>query len=66
MTFESGERYRHQNSLDVDLLVVDTVSDGPAWIQLKVFWVSQKSGFLLSADEVKILKDDVSKWKKVT
>lgn len=66
MTFDSGEIYRHDNSRDVDVLVVETTEDTPNWFKLKVFWVSRNSGFLLSADEVTILKGDVPKWKRVS
>lgn len=34
-------------------------------IRLAIFWTTQDTGKMLSADEITIKKSDYSKWKKV-
>ena len=63
--FHKGERWRHQNCIDVDIIVEKVVYRGPNYWKLKVFYWNRhyKDIILPTTDLVKIKCEDLSKWK---
>ena len=60
--FQAGVRYRHQNGVDVDLVVFGVLNRGDDRVELRVAWCMRKDGRLLFFDNVIIQRKDFAGW----
>lgn len=64
--FRAGKTYRHINSKDVDLLVIDVVFSNSEYIKLKVKYIQRD--YLYVWDQpgtIKLLREDLRKWEEI-
>lgn len=63
--FLEGERYRHENSIDTDIMVLGIHSETEDEIQLAVLFVLRTTGQEVAPDGIIIKRADYDKWTKV-
>lgn len=63
--FEVGKYYRHARSMDVDIEVLGISGISQKGISLVVTWVSQQSRRFIHMEEILIVPEQYSNWKKV-
>ena len=65
MEFIEGEIYRHDRSMDIDMVIRRVVDVTPKGTKLKVLWVSKQSRRFITEDEVFVTAEQYPNWKQV-
>jgi len=63
---KKGKYYRHSLAKDLDIFVIKILSDNLHFITLRVAYVYQSSGAVLSLDTIKIKHLDLKDWKEIS
>lgn len=63
---KKGKYYRHSRAKDLDIFVIKVLSDNLQFITLRVAYIYQSSGAVLSLDTIKIKHLDAKEWKEVS
>lgn len=64
--FRKHGRYRHINTLDVDLYVHKIGYVGPNYLKLRVSYVNRHNGIVYGMETVKILREQIKYWSEVS
>ena len=65
--FKKGDRWRHVNSLDIDIIVTNVSYVGPEYVKLKVLYLNRNYNSIIfpKAETVQIKREDFPKWELI-
>jgi len=65
--FRPGDRWRHKNCLDIDLIIVAVTYAGPSLTRAKVLYWQRHMGALMTTttETVTIKRKDFGNWQRI-
>ncbi|NDB85907.1 MAG: hypothetical protein EB127_24890, partial [Alphaproteobacteria bacterium] len=63
--FKAPKRYRHKNSIDIDIDVTKVLEDSPTSIKLVVWYWNRQYKFRHDIDEIVVKKEHYDMWDEI-